>query len=124
MPGQPELRKRSKILEFRDDTASATLVAGEESCLPEFINRLTPLVEVAWSSPSSRPNQGNAQYLISLGINYTAETDAVAVNRLIRRHHDRHELRVRRRDARIAIEFTPREHLIAVHIVLPRHDRH
>jgi len=26
--------------------------------LPEWVNRLTPLVEVAWSSPASRPNQG------------------------------------------------------------------
>ena len=25
--------------------------------LPEFVNRLTPVVEVAWSSPASRPNQ-------------------------------------------------------------------
>ena len=51
--------------------------------LPEFVNRLTPLVEVAWSSPASRPNQGNTQYLIAPGINYTAETYAVAVEALI-----------------------------------------
>ena len=40
--------------------------------LPEFVNRLTPLVEVAWSSPASQPNQGSTQYLIAPGINYTA----------------------------------------------------
>ena len=51
--------------------------------LPEFVNRLTPLVEVAWSSPASRPNQGNTQYLIAPGINYTAETYAVTVEALI-----------------------------------------
>jgi hypothetical protein len=33
--------------------------------LPEWVNRLTPLVEVAWSSPASKPNQGSTQYLIA-----------------------------------------------------------
>ncbi|MFI4979864.1 MAG: hypothetical protein ACHQIO_05905 [Nevskiales bacterium] len=51
--------------------------------LPEFVNRLTPLVEVAWSSSASQPNQGNTQYLIAPGINYTAETYAVTVEALI-----------------------------------------
>ncbi len=41
--------------------------------LPEFVNRLTPVVEVAWSSPASRPNQGSTQYLFGVGMNYTAD---------------------------------------------------
>jgi hypothetical protein len=51
--------------------------------LPEFFNRLTPLVELGWSSPASRPNQGSTQYLIAPGINYTAETYAFTVEALI-----------------------------------------
>jgi hypothetical protein len=51
--------------------------------LPEWVNRLTPLVEVAWSSPASRPNQGSTQYLIAPGIAYTADTYAVTVEALI-----------------------------------------
>jgi hypothetical protein len=51
--------------------------------LPEFVNRLTPLVEVAWSSPASRPNQDATQYLIAPGINYTATNYAVSVEALI-----------------------------------------
>jgi hypothetical protein len=51
--------------------------------LPEFVNRLTPLVEVAWSSPASRPNQGSTQYLIAPGINYTATNYAISVEALI-----------------------------------------
>ena len=41
--------------------------------LPEFVNRLTPVVEVAWSSPASRPSQGSTQYLFGVGVNYTAD---------------------------------------------------
>jgi hypothetical protein len=51
--------------------------------LPEFVNRLTPLVEIAWSSPASQPNQGATQYLIAPGINYTAQDYAVTVEALI-----------------------------------------
>jgi hypothetical protein len=51
--------------------------------LPEFINRLTPLVEVAWSSPASQPNQGATQYLIAPGINYTATDYAWGIEALI-----------------------------------------
>ena len=47
--------------------------------LPEFVNRLTPLVEVAWSSAASRPNQGSTQYLIAPGINYTATNYAFSI---------------------------------------------
>lgn len=51
--------------------------------LPEWVARLTPLVEVAWSSPASRPNNGNTQYLIGAGVAYTASTYAVTVEALI-----------------------------------------
>jgi hypothetical protein len=51
--------------------------------LPEFVNRLTPLVEVAWSTPASRPNQGSTQYLIAPGINYTATNYAFSIAALI-----------------------------------------
>jgi hypothetical protein len=51
--------------------------------LPEFVNRLTPVVEVAWSSPASKPNQSSTQYLIGAGINYTAQNYAVTVEALI-----------------------------------------
>ena len=50
--------------------------------LPEFVNRLTPLVEVAWSSPASKPNNGATQYLIGAGIAYTESTYAVTVEAL------------------------------------------
>ena len=32
--------------------------------LPSFVNRLTPLVEVSWSSPASKPNQDSALYCL------------------------------------------------------------
>jgi hypothetical protein len=50
---------------------------------PEFVNQLTPVVEVAWSSPASKPTQTSTQYLIGVGINYTAETYAVGIEALI-----------------------------------------
>jgi hypothetical protein len=50
---------------------------------PEFVNQLTPVVEVAWSSPASKPNQISTQYLFGAGINYTAETYAVTVEALV-----------------------------------------
>jgi hypothetical protein len=52
--------------------------------LPEFVNRLTPLVEVAWASPASRPNNGlQTTYLIAPGINYTATDYAIGLEALI-----------------------------------------
>jgi hypothetical protein len=51
--------------------------------LPEFVNQLTPVVELAWSSPASRPNQSSTQYLFGVGINYTATGYAVGVEALI-----------------------------------------
>jgi hypothetical protein len=49
----------------------------------EFVNKLTPVVEVAWSSPASKPNQDSTQYLIGVGLNYTANSYAVGVEALI-----------------------------------------
>ena len=51
--------------------------------LPEFVNRLTPVVEVAWTSSASQPNQASTQYLIGAGVNYTATDYAVGVEMLI-----------------------------------------
>ena len=52
--------------------------------LPTFVNRLTPLVEVAWSSPASKPNGGDVtRYLVATGLNYTAQSYAVSVEALI-----------------------------------------
>jgi hypothetical protein len=51
--------------------------------LPEFVNRLTPVVEVAWSSSASKPNLTSTQYLIGAGLNYTAQTYAVGIEALI-----------------------------------------
>jgi hypothetical protein len=51
--------------------------------LPEFVNRLTPVAEVAWSSPASRPNQSSTQFLFGVGVNYTANSYALSVEALI-----------------------------------------
>jgi hypothetical protein len=51
--------------------------------LPAFVNRLTPLVEVAWSSPASKPNQDSTQYLFGVGVNYTATNYAFSVEALV-----------------------------------------
>ena len=51
--------------------------------LPEFVNRLTPLVELAWTSSASKPNQLATTYLWGVGVNYTAQGYAVGVEALI-----------------------------------------
>jgi hypothetical protein len=51
--------------------------------LPEWVNRLTPLVEVAWSSSASKPNLGSTQWLIAPGIAYTADSYALTAEALI-----------------------------------------
>jgi hypothetical protein len=51
--------------------------------LPEFVNRLTPVAEVAWSSPASKPNQSSTQFLFGVGVNYTADSYALSVEALI-----------------------------------------
>ena len=44
--------------------------------LPTFVNRLTPVVELAWSSPASQPSNWDADAisLWGMGVNYTATT--------------------------------------------------
>jgi len=51
--------------------------------LPTFVNRLTPVVELAWSSPASKPNQSATTFLWGVGLNYTADSYAVTVEALI-----------------------------------------
>lgn len=51
--------------------------------LPDFVNRLTPVMELAWSSSASRPSQSATQYLWGVGINYTTTNYAFAVEALI-----------------------------------------
>jgi hypothetical protein len=51
--------------------------------LPEFANRITPLVEVAWSSPASKPHDTPTQYLIGIGFTYTATSYAIGIEALI-----------------------------------------
>jgi hypothetical protein len=51
--------------------------------LPDFVNKLTPVVELSWSSPASQPNQTQTQYLWGVGVNYTATTYAFGVEALI-----------------------------------------
>ena len=50
---------------------------------PEFVNRLTPVVEMSWSSSASKPNDMATQFLWGVGLNYTAEGYAVSVETLI-----------------------------------------
>jgi hypothetical protein len=50
---------------------------------PEFVNKMTPVVEVSWSSPASKPNQDSTQYLIGVGVNYTSDWWAAGVEALI-----------------------------------------
>jgi len=52
--------------------------------LSNFVNRLTPVVELAWSSPASQPNNDTpTTYLWGLGVNYTATMYAVTVEALL-----------------------------------------
>ena len=51
--------------------------------LADFVNKLTPVVELSWSSPASRPTQDTTQYLWGIGVNYTATTYAVGMEALI-----------------------------------------
>lgn len=50
--------------------------------LPEFVKHLTPLVEMSWSSPASKPNNGATQFLIGAGVNYTATDYAITMEAL------------------------------------------
>jgi hypothetical protein len=51
--------------------------------VPGFVNKLTPVVELAWSSPASKPTQDVTQYLWGIGVNYTATNYAVGVEMLV-----------------------------------------
>ena len=51
--------------------------------LPSFVNKLTPVIELAWSSSASKPTQNSTQYLWGVGVNYTERTYAVGVEMLI-----------------------------------------
>lgn len=56
--------------------------------LPDFINRLTPVVELSWYSPASKPNDAKTQYLWGIGVNYTAQSYAVGVEALVPGNRD------------------------------------
>jgi hypothetical protein len=51
--------------------------------LPGFVNKLTPVVELSWSSPATKPNQSATQYLWGVGLNYTATDYAVGLEALL-----------------------------------------
>jgi hypothetical protein len=51
--------------------------------LSNFANKLTPVVELAWSSPASKPSQDSTQYLWGVGVNYTATDYAFGVEMLV-----------------------------------------
>ena len=51
--------------------------------LPDWVNRLTPLAEMSWSSPASKPNNGSTEFLFGVGVNYTAGSYAMSVEMLI-----------------------------------------
>lgn len=51
--------------------------------LPEFVNRLTPLVEVAYSSPASSPSNLGTQVVVAPGVIYGADSFQVGLEALI-----------------------------------------
>jgi hypothetical protein len=51
--------------------------------LPDWINRLTGVVETTWSSSASKPNNTSTQYLFGVGVNYTTLYYAISVEMLI-----------------------------------------
>ncbi len=51
--------------------------------LPDFVNKLTPVVELAWSSSADKPTRNATQYLLGVGLNYTAGSYAFGVEALI-----------------------------------------
>jgi hypothetical protein len=51
--------------------------------LPDWVNRLTAVVETTWSSSASKPNDTNTQYLFGVGVNYTTLHYATSVELLI-----------------------------------------
>jgi hypothetical protein len=51
--------------------------------LPDWVNRLTGVVETTWSSSASKPNNTNTQSLFGVGVNYTTLHYATSVELLI-----------------------------------------
>jgi len=51
--------------------------------LPEFVNRLVPLVELSWSSPASKPSALGTQVVFAPGAIYMADTYEVGLEALI-----------------------------------------
>jgi hypothetical protein len=51
--------------------------------LPDWVNRLTAVVETTWSSSASKPNDTSTQYLIGVGVNYTTLHYAAGIELLI-----------------------------------------
>jgi hypothetical protein len=51
--------------------------------VPSFVNRLTPVIELAWSSSASKPSQDTTQYLWGIGVNYTATDYAFGLEMLV-----------------------------------------
>jgi hypothetical protein len=51
---------------------------------PEWVNRLTPVAELSWTSPASKPSNGQpVTYLFGIGLNYTATSYAISSEMLI-----------------------------------------
>ena len=51
--------------------------------LPEWVNRLTPVIELAWSTPATTPHASSTQCLVGVGVNYTAQTYGFGIEVLI-----------------------------------------
>lgn len=51
--------------------------------LPPVLGRLTPLIELSWSSPASHPHAEGTQYLFGIGAVYTADVYAVSLEALV-----------------------------------------
>ncbi|HEX2942015.1 MAG TPA: hypothetical protein VHO91_13285 [Rhodopila sp.] len=50
----------------------------------DFVNKLTPVVEMSWASPASKPNDGfQTEMLWGIGVNYTSTGYAVGVEMLV-----------------------------------------
>ncbi|PPQ26300.1 hypothetical protein [Rhodopila globiformis] len=50
---------------------------------PRWVNRLTPMVELSWSSPASTPTTDVTQYLWGVGVAYTTSKYALTAEMLI-----------------------------------------
>jgi hypothetical protein len=56
---------------------------GIDLRVPDFVTRLTPLVELAWSSPASSPSDVGTQFLLASGVFYTGTWFELGVEALI-----------------------------------------